>query len=59
MDCVYITFLAIGDELQYVLSSFTVYKPILKEVKLQHEEDNKIILLFNGFARSSNSPANC
>jgi len=59
MDCVYVTFLTTGDELQYIFSSFQVYKSILKEVKLQWEEANGTIHLFNGFACSSNSPANC
>jgi len=48
MDCVYITFLVTGDELQYVVSSFPVYKPILKEVKLQWEETNGTIHLLMG-----------
>ena len=37
-DFVYVTVLATGDEFQYVVPSFPVYKPILKEVKLQWEE---------------------
>ena len=54
MDCVYVTFLVTGDELQFVVSSFPVYKPILKEIKLQWEETNRTIHVFDGFARPSN-----
>ena len=54
MDCVYVTFLVTGDELQYVVPSFPVYKPILKEIKLQWEEANETIYMFNGFACLSN-----
>jgi len=53
MDYVYVTFLAIGDELQYVVPSFPVYIPILKEVKLQWEEANGTMHLFNGFESSN------
>jgi len=51
MDCVYITFLVTRDKLQYIVSSFPVYKPILKEIKL---EANGTIHVFNEFACSSN-----
>jgi len=54
MDCVYVTFLATRYELQYVFPSFPVYKLILKEIKLQWEEANGTIHMFNGFARPSN-----
>jgi len=50
MDCVYVTFLVTGDELKYIVPSFPVNKPILKEVKLQWEEANGTIHVFDGFA---------
>jgi len=54
MDCVYITFLATGDELQYIVPSFPMYKLILKEIKLQWEETNGTRHVFDGFACPSN-----
>jgi len=42
MDCEYITFLATGDELQYIVPSLH----ILKEIKLQWEEANGTIHVF-------------
>jgi len=50
MDYVYITFLATGDELQYIVPSFPMHKPILKEIKLQWEEANGTIHMYDGFA---------
>ena len=37
-DFVHVTVLATGNEFQYVVASFPMCKPILKEVKLQWEE---------------------
>ena len=53
-DFVHVTALATGDEFQYVVSAFPVYKPMLKEVKLQWEEANGTKHVFDGFARSTN-----
>ena len=53
-DFVYVTVLATGDEFQYVVPSFPVYKPILKEVKLQWEEADGTMHVFDGFAHSTN-----
>ena len=39
-----------GRVLQYVVPSFPVYKPVLREVKLQWKE-NDVIHVFDGFAR--------
>jgi len=50
MDCIYVNFLATKDELQYVVPSFPVYKSILKEIKLQWEEANGTIHVFDGLA---------
>jgi len=54
MDCLYVTFLATGDELQYLVPNFPVYKPILKEAKLQWEDTNGTRNMFDGFAHPSN-----
>ena len=53
-DFVYVTVLATGDEFQYIVPSFPMCKPILKEVKLQWEESNGTMHMFDGFARSTN-----
>jgi len=49
-----LVFVATGDELQYLVPNFPMYKPILKEAKLQWEDANGTIHMFEGFAHPSN-----
>ena len=53
-DFVYVTVLVTGYEFQYIVPSFPVYKPMLKEVKLQWEEADGTMHMFDGFAHSTN-----
>ena len=54
-DFVHVTVLATGDEFQFIVFAFPVYKPIVKEVKLQWEEVNGMkYVFFDGFAYSTN-----
>ena len=46
-----ITVLAKGDTFLYTVPSFPVFKATLQQVKLQMEESEGEIKVFNGFAR--------
>ena len=47
---VYVTVLTVGDLIQYTVPSFPVFKATLREVKLQWEEEDRIIHVFDAFA---------
>ena len=50
-DYVEVTVLSTGRILEYIVPSFPVYKAILRETKLQWEEADGTIHVFDGFAR--------
>ena len=50
-DYVEVTVLSTGRVLEYVVPSFPVYKATLREMKLQWEEADRTIHVFDGFAR--------
>ena len=50
-DYVEVTVLSTGWVLEYVVPSFPVYKATLREMKLQWEEADGTIHVFDGFAR--------
>ena len=50
-DYVEVTVLSTGRVLEYVVPSFPVYKATLREMKLQWEEADGTIHVFDGFAR--------
>ena len=50
-DAVHVTVLTVGDLVQYTVPSFPVFKATLREVKLQWEDKDKTIQVFDAFAR--------
>ena len=50
-DYVEVTVLSTGRVLEYVVPSFPVYKATLREMKLQWEEADGTIHVFDGFVR--------
>ena len=50
-DFVFVTFLGLGRVFNYVIPSFPVFKTTLQEVKLQFEEPDGTVHVFDGFAK--------
>ena len=50
-DFVLVTVLGIGRIFNYVIPSFPIFKTTLQEVKLQFEEPDGTVQVFNGFAK--------
>ena len=53
-DAVFVTMLTTGDLIQYTVLGFPVLKAMLREVKLQWEEESRTIQVFDTFARDCN-----
>ena len=51
LDALFVTILTTGDLIQYTILSFPVFKAMLREVKLQWEEESRTIQVFDTFAR--------
>ena len=55
-EVVNVVVLATGDVIQYTVPSFPVFKATLREVKLQWDDEEKTIHVFDAFARDCNPP---
>ena len=53
-EVVNVVVLATGDVIQYTVPSFLVFKATLREVKLQWDDEEKTIHVFDAFARGCN-----
>jgi len=51
-DAVLVTVLTTGDLIQYTVPSFPVFKAMLREVKLQWEEESRTISVFDATVTS-------
>ena len=53
-EVVNVVVLATGDVIQYTVPSFPVFKVTLREMKLQWDDEEKTIHVFDAFARDYN-----